>query len=142
MSSHPDRPSIAVLPFAYWGPSGSQNYMGEALADEIRNRLANVEGLQVTARTSSFTNGDGTTDARHVGRKLGVATLLEGSVLCDDAHLRVTAQLIDTQTGFRIWSKTCACEVDDSLTTQDRIAEAIVDDLLRYPDGGRRLLAT
>ena len=130
VASTPDvETSIGVLPFADMSASGDQGYLGDGLAEEILNILAGVDGLQVAARTSSFSFREND-DVREIGDRLNVATLLEGSVRRGDVDVRVTAQLIDTRTGFHIWSRTYDREVSDLLAVQDEIAQAISAELL------------
>ena len=121
--------SIAVLPFADLSASGDQAYLGDGLAEEILNILAGVDGLQVAARTSSFSFREND-DVRSIGDQLGVATLLEGSIRRDNLNVRVTAQLIDTQTGFHLWSQNFDRELNDLFAVQDEIAKAIAQALL------------
>jgi len=121
--------SIAVLPFTDMSAGGDQAYLGDGVAEEILNILAGVEGLQVAARTSSFAfRGDD--DIREIGTLLNVSNILEGSVRRDDANVRITAQLIDSATGFHVWSETFDREVDDLFAVQDEIAGAIAEALL------------
>lgn len=131
--------SIAVLPFADLSEAGDQAYLGDGLAEEILNILSGVDGLQVAARTSAFAFRDGTEDVRQIGEQLNVATLLEGSVRRTGNRVRVTAQLIDTRTGFHLWSSTFDREVENLFAVQDEIATAIVRELLGNLDlPGRR----
>lgn len=122
--------SIAVLPFADMSAEGDQAYLGDGIAEEILNVLAGVDGLRVAARTSSFAFRDSTQDVRTIGQLLGVKTLLEGSVRRESQTVRVTAQLIDTGTGFHLWSGTFDQEMRDLFAVQDTIAGAIVGELL------------
>jgi len=124
--------SIAVLPFADLSSTGDQQYLGDGLAEEILNVLAAVDGLQVAARTSAFAFRDATDDARTIGESLHVATLLEGSVRRSEDKVRVTAQLIDTRSGFHLWSKTYDREIGDVFALQDEIASSIVGELLGH----------
>ena len=125
----PSGSSIAVLPFTDLSATGDQAYLGDGLAEEILNILAGVEGLQVAARTSSFAFREND-DIREIGGLLNVSNILEGSVRRDDADVRITAQLIDTATGFHIWSETFDREVDDLFAVQDEIAGAIAEALI------------
>ncbi len=122
--------SIAVLPFTDMSEAGDQAYLGDGIAEEILNVLAGVQGLKVAARTSSFAFRGGEDDAREIGQQLGVNTLLEGSVRRDSVRVRVTAQLIDTQSGFHLWSGTFDQEMRDLFAVQDSIAGAIAEELL------------
>jgi TolB-like protein len=129
-ATSPGGASIAVLPFSDMSESGDQAYLGDGIAEEILNVLAGVQGLRVAARTSSFAFRDATEDARDIGQQLGVNTLLEGSVRRDSVRVRVTAQLIDTQSGFHLWSGTFDQEMEDLFAVQDSIAGAIAEELL------------
>ena len=141
----PSGSSIAVLPFADLSATGDQAYLGDGLAEEILNILAGVEGLQVAARTSSFAFREND-DIREIGDRLNVSNILEGSVRRDDADVRITAQLIDTATGFHIWSETFDREVDDLFAVQDEIAgaiaEALIGELDVVPSGSDRYVAS
>jgi TolB-like protein len=121
--------SIAVLPFADMSAGGDQAYLGDGVAEEILNILAGVDGLQVAARTSSFAFREND-DVREIGGRLNVAHILEGSVRRAGGEVRVTAQLIDTSTGFHLWSETYDRELDDLFAVQDEIAAAIAEALL------------
>ena len=85
--------------------AGDQAYLGDGIAEEILNILASVDGLQVAARPSSFAFRE-IGDVREIGGQFNVANVLEGSVRRVDSELRITAQLIDSATGFHIWSQT------------------------------------
>lgn len=129
-ASPPRGASIAVLPFTDMSVSGDQGYLGDGLAEEVLNILAGVDGLRVAARTSSFAFRESIQDVREIGSELGVATLLEGSVRREGQQVRVTAQLIDTSTGFHLWSANFDRALDDLFAVQDEIAGAIVTELL------------
>jgi tetratricopeptide (TPR) repeat protein len=90
------------------------------------NALANVPGLNVAARTSAFSFRDKAEDVREIGRQLGVATVLEGSVQRSGTHLRVTAQLIKTSDGLHLWSHSFDRDVADIFAVQDEVARAVV----------------
>ncbi len=122
--------SIAVLPFTDLSENGDQQYLGDGLAEEILNALAGVDGLQVAARTSAFAFRDGTEDVRDIGELLNVGTLLEGSVRRSGDHVRVTAQLIDTSSGFHLWSRTYDRTMEDLFAVQDEIAGSIARELV------------
>ena len=117
--------SIAVLPFADLSPASNQRYFSDGLAEEILDALANVDGLDVVGRTSSFAYRDAPTDVRDIGEALGVAFLLEGSVRKQNDQLRVTAQLIRTDDGFHAWSKTYDGDVSDIFDFQEDVARSI-----------------
>jgi len=118
------RPSLAVLPFADLSQARDQAYLAEGLAEEIRNQLAQSPALRVVGRTSSDAFRD-THDLRAIGRALGVAYLLEGSVRREDGALRVTAQLIRADDGSHLWSKIYARELRDVFAVQDAISRDV-----------------
>jgi TolB-like protein/Tfp pilus assembly protein PilF len=120
---------IAVLPFADVSQLKDQDYLCDGIAEEIINHLAQVEGLHVVARTSAFSFKDKNEDIREIGRKLGVETLLEGSVRKAGDRLRITAQLIKASDGYHLWSERYDRDMEDVFTIQDEITLAIVDKL-------------
>ena len=119
------RPSIAVLPFADLSPGRDHEYFSDGLADEIINVLAQIPGLKVIARTSSFAFKGQHTDIRRVAETLGVASVLEGSVRKAGNRIRVTAQLITARDGSHLWSERYDRNLEDIFEVQDQIAEAI-----------------
>ena len=121
--------SIAVLPFTNLSGDASKDYFSDGMSEELLNLLARVPGLQVAARTSAFAFKGRNVDIREVGRELGVETVLEGSVRQSGDQVRITAQLIDTETGFHLWSETYDRKLQDIFAVQDEIAQAIVDKL-------------
>jgi len=121
--------SIAVLPFVNMSSDTEQEYFSDGVAEEILNKLAQVQGLKVTARTSSFQFRGQNLDVPLIGERLHVAAVLEGSVRKSGEMLRITAQLIGTEDGFHLWSQTYDRRTDDIFTIQDEIAESIVDKL-------------
>jgi TolB-like protein/Tfp pilus assembly protein PilF len=123
------RSSIAVLPFANLSGDPGKEYFSDGMSEELLNLLARVPGLQVAARTSAFAFKGRNVDVREVGRELGVETVLEGSVRQAGQQVRITAQLIDTETGFHLWSETYDRKLEDIFAVQDEIAQAIVDNL-------------
>src|SRR5262245_33575904 len=96
--------SIAVLPFTNLSGDASKDYFSDGMSEELLNLLARVPGLQVASRTSAFAYKGRNVDIRQVGRDLGVETVLEGSVRQAGDQVRITAQLIDTESGFHLWS--------------------------------------
>jgi TolB-like protein/DNA-binding winged helix-turn-helix (wHTH) protein/Tfp pilus assembly protein PilF len=116
--------SIAVLPFVDMSTTKDQEYFSDGFAEQLINDLAKVSGLKVVGRSSSFQFRDKDVDLRDVGRKLGVANVLEGSVRREGNHVRVTAELIKTADGFQLWSQTYDREMNDILAVQDEIALA------------------
>jgi adenylate cyclase len=124
----PDISAIAVLPFADMSPGRDQDYLCEGLAEELINVLTQIDGLRVAARTASF-HFRGGADVREVGARLGVGTLLEGSVRKAGDRLRVTVQLIETATGYHRWSRRFERQLDDVFAVQDEIAESVANTL-------------
>ena len=116
--------SIAVLPFTDMSPGGDQSYFSDGLSEELINDLARVPGLKVAARSSAFQFKGKNADVREIGRKLGVANVLEGSVRKEGDHIRVTAELTKVDDGFQLWSQTFDRQVKDIFAVQDEIALA------------------
>src|SRR5881394_633736 len=122
----PDR-SIAVLPFTDSSETKDQGYLCDGISEDILDTLAQVDGLRVTGRTSSFSlKGKNT---KEVGQKLNVGNVLEGSLKRQGNRVRVTAELIDARSGFRVWTETYDRELDGAFALQDEIARSIVDAL-------------
>ncbi len=121
--------SIAVMPFTNLSGDPSKEYFSDGMSEELLNLLARVPGLQVAARTSSFAYKNKGVDVRQIGKDLGVEAVLEGSVRQAGDQVRITAQLIDTDTGFHLWSETYDRRMADIFQVQDEIAQAIVDRL-------------
>jgi adenylate cyclase len=121
--------SIAVLPFVDMSPERDQEYFCEGISEEIINVLAQLPNLKVTGRTSSFTFKGENEDLRSIGEKLGVRTVLEGSVRSSGNRIRITAQLIDVQSGFHLWSEKYDRIITDVFEVQDEIAGAILEKL-------------
>ncbi len=119
--------SAAVLPFADMSPSRDQEYFCDGMTEEIITALTRTPGLMVPARTSVFALKGTAYDVREIGRMLGVATVLEGSVRRYGERLRVTAQLIDARTGYHLWSERWDRGLEDMLALQDEIAERIAE---------------
>ena len=120
-------PSVAVLPFVDMSRDHDQEYFCEGVAEEILNSLSKVPGLRVASRTSSFReNRDPEADSREIGRRLGVATLLEGSVRKAGNRVRITVQLIETARGFHLWSERFDRELTDIFAIQEEIARNVV----------------
>ena len=117
--------SIAVLAFKDLSPEGDQAYFAEGISEELLNVLAQVPGLKVAGRTSSFAFKDQTRDLREIGEILEVANILEGSVRTDGNRVRVTAQLIKANDGFHLFSRNYDRELTDIFKVQDDIAKEI-----------------
>jgi TolB-like protein len=120
--------SIAVLPFVNLSGDASQDYFSDGLTEELLNSLAEIDGLQVAARTSSFSFKEHP-DIATVAHKLNVGAVLEGSVRRSEHTVRVTAQLINSVTGFHLWSKTYDRDLGDVLKLQTEIATAVANAL-------------
>ena len=118
--------SIAVLPFADMSPQHDQEYFADGVAEEISNALTKIAALRVASRTSSFAFKGRNEDIGEIGRKLKVATLLEGSVRKAGNRLRVTAQLVSATDGYHLWSERYDRELEDVFAIQDEIAANIV----------------
>jgi len=117
--------SIAVLPFANLSADPDNEYFADGMAEEILGALSKVEALRVTARTSSFAFKGRSEDARSIGRKLGVTSILEGSVRRAGKRLRVHVQLVKVEDGYQIWSERFDRELEDVFAVQDEIAERV-----------------
>ena len=121
--------SIAVLPFADMSAAKDQEYFSDGLSEELINDLAKISGLKVVGRSSAFQFKGRNEDLREVGRKLGVANVLEGSVRRDGNHVRITAELIKADDGFQLWSQTYDREIKDIFAVEDEIALAATEAL-------------
>jgi len=121
--------SIAVLPFVDLSDSQAHQYLGDGIAEEVINLLAGMDGLGVAARTSSFAFHDTSSTAVEIAAKLRVGTILEGSIRHSGDSIRVTAQLIDTRTGYHIWSKNYDSTLAEVFEVQDDIAVNIAQSL-------------
>ena len=120
--------SIVVLPFADMSPGRDQEYFCHGIAEEIIITLTRIPGLQVTSRTSAFAFQGKGLDITEIGRQLRVATALEGSVRKAGERVRVTAQLVDTESGHQLWSKRFDRELSDVFAIQDEIAATIASE--------------
>jgi adenylate cyclase len=118
--------SIAVLPFVNMSASAENEYFSDGISEEILNLLAKVPGLQVAARTSSFAFKGRSEDASDIARQLRVGHVLEGSVRRAGDRVRITAQLIEADQGYHLWSEAYDRELADIFVVQDEIARAIV----------------
>ena len=117
--------SIAVLPFADMSPSRDQDYLCEGIAEELINALTHVAGLRVAARSSSFQFRSSSGDLRAIGARLGVGSVLDGSVRKMGDRLRVTVQLVDVGDGFQRWSERYDQRLEDVFAIQDEISEQV-----------------
>ena len=121
----PDRPSIAVLPFANMSGDAEQGYFADGVAEDIITALSRFQSLFVIARNSSFSYRGQEIDVRKIGRELGVRYLLEGSVRKGGNRVRVTGQLIEAATGNHLWAEQYDGDLTDIFALQDRITEAV-----------------
>jgi TolB-like protein/DNA-binding SARP family transcriptional activator len=124
--SLPDRPSIAVLPFANMSGDPEQEYFADGMVDDILAALSRVRWLFVIARQSSFLYKVRTADVQQIGRELGVRYVVEGSVRKSGNRVRLVAQLIGTETGAHIWADRYEGDLRDIFALQDEITERIV----------------
>ena len=118
--------SIAVLPFVNMSADPDNEYFSDGISEEILNSLTHVEGIQVTARTSSFSFKGKNEDVREIGNKLGVANVLEGTVRRAGKKIRINVQLINAADGYQLWSEAYDSELEDIFEVQDEIATKIV----------------
>jgi len=123
------KPSIAVLPFEDLSPQKDQEYFCDGIADTLINALANIKDLRVVARTSAFSFKGKEQDIREIGKKLNAETVLEGSVQKAGNKLRITAQLINVEDGYHLWSEQYNRDLDNLFSIQDEISLAIADKL-------------
>jgi len=123
--------TIAVLPFINMSEDASNEYFSDGLTEELLNILAKIKELRVAGRTSSFIFKDKEEDLRTIGEKLNVNSILEGSVRKDDKRnrVRITAQLINVEDGYHLWSETYDRELDDIFAIQDEIAHEVAQAL-------------
>jgi len=123
--------SIAVLPFINMSEDSSNEYFSDGLTEELLNILAKIKEMRVAGRTSSFAFKGRNEDLRSIGEKLNVTTILEGSVRKDDQRnrVRITAQLINVEDGYHLWSETYDRDLDDIFAIQEEIARKVADAL-------------
>jgi adenylate cyclase len=121
----PDRPSIAVLPFANLSSDLEREYFSDGVADDIITELSRDHALFVIARNSSFTYKARAVDVKQVGRELGVRYVVEGSVRRETGRVRISAQLIDATTGAHVWAERYDRALDHVFAVQDEIADAV-----------------
>ena len=121
--------SVAILPFSDLSQAQDQSWFCDGLAEEIIDSLCCVRGLRVASRTASFRFRDGKTDPREIGRQLGVEAILEGSVRKAADRLRVSAQLIDADTGYHRWTESYERQIEDVFAIQADIAKHVAEAL-------------
>jgi len=124
-SAFTDEPAIAVLPFVDMSQDKDQDYFCEGMAEEIISALSVIPGLRVVARTSTFQFKGTNQDVRQIGQTLGVKKVLEGSVRTSGQRLRVTAQLVNVDDGYRVWSERYDRQMEDVFAIQDEIARSV-----------------
>jgi TolB-like protein/Tfp pilus assembly protein PilF len=130
--------SIAVLPFVNMSGDQDNQYFSDGISEEILNVLAEIPELKVAARTSSFSFRGSKEEVPQIARQLGVRMVLEGSVRKQSDRVRITAQLIDSSTGYHVWSQTYDRELKDIFAIQDEIAKSIGEELkLRVAGEGK-----
>jgi TolB-like protein len=122
-------PSVAVLPFVNMSADPNNEYFSEGVAEEILNVLARIPELKVSARTSAFSYKDSDATIAEIAKELGVNHVLEGSVRKAGDRVRVTAQLIEANNEFHLWSETYDRKLNDIFAIQDEIAQAIAAQL-------------
>jgi adenylate cyclase len=122
----PHKPSVAVLPFTNLSGDPGQAFLADGIVEDITTALSRVRTLFVTARNSAFTYKGKAVDAKQVGRELGVRYVLEGSIRCSGPLLRVTAQLIEAETGSHVWAERYDRKLDDLFAVQDEITAQVV----------------
>jgi TolB-like protein/Tfp pilus assembly protein PilF len=135
--------SVAVLPFINMSGDAKNDYFSDGITEEILDALAQVPNLKVAARTSAFAFKGKAEDLRKVGEVLDVATVLEGSVQQSGDEVRITAQLIDTRSGYHLWSEKYDRKLTSIFAVEDEISKAIADKLQVQLSGGsgQRLVA-
>ena len=121
----PDKPSIAVLPFDNLSAEPDQGYLADGFVEAITAALSHIRSFFVIARNSAFTYKGRATNVRDIGKELGVAYLLEGSVQKSGNRLRITVQLVETEGGAHVWSSHYDGTIDDIFNLQDRITEQV-----------------
>jgi TolB-like protein/Flp pilus assembly protein TadD len=122
----PAKPSLAVLPFSNMSGDAEQEYFADGMAEDIITGLSRLRWLFVIARNSSFTYKGRSVDVREVGRELGVRYVLEGSVRTSGNRMRITAQLVESETGNHIWADRYDRALEDVFAVQDEITESVI----------------
>ena len=121
----PDKPSVTVLPFSNMSDDPEQEFFADGIAEDVITALSRYPSLFVIARNSSFTYKDHAVDVKQVGRELGVRYVLEGSLRKAGSHIRVTAQLVEADTGKHVWAERYDRNLTDIFAVQDEITEAV-----------------
>lgn len=126
MLALPDKPSVAVLPFSSLSGDPEQEYFADGMVEDIIAGLSRIKWLFVVARNSSLAYKETAVDVRRVGRELGVRYLLQGSLRKDGNRIRVSARMIEAQTGGHLWAERYDRPLDDIFALQDEIALSVV----------------
>jgi adenylate cyclase len=126
----PDKPSIAVLPFVNMSGDPTQEYFSDGLTEQIINGICKVSNLFVIARNSSFAYKGKSVNVQQVGKELGVRYVLEGSVQKIGDRVRITAQLIDTTTGYHLWSENYDRDLSDIFALEDEVTLKLMDTMV------------
>jgi adenylate cyclase len=121
----PDKPSIAVLPFANMSSAADQEFFGDGIAEDVITALSHYSSLLVIVRNSSFSYKGRAVDVKQIGRELGVRYVLEGSLRKFGNRIRATAQLVEAETGKHVWAERYDHELADIFALQDEITEAV-----------------
>lgn len=121
----PDKPSIVVLPFDNMSAEPGQDYLADGIVEAITATLSCIRSFFVIARSSAFTYKGRATNVREIGKELGVAYLLEGSVQKAGNRLRITVQLIETEGGAHVWSSRYDGTIDEFFDLEDRITQQV-----------------
>ncbi len=121
----PDKPSIAVLPFANIGDDPKQGFFADGIVEDLITALSRIRWLFVTARNSTFTYKGCVVDVKQVGREMGVRYVVEGSVRRAGSRIRISAQLIDAMTGYHLWANNFDRDMEDMFALQDEIIDMI-----------------
>jgi len=122
----PDKPSVAVLPFANMSADPEQEYFSDGMAEDLITDLSKISRLFVIARNSAFIYKGKNVKVQQVGEELGVRYVLEGSVRKAGSRVRITAQLVDTKTGYHLWAERYDRNLDDIFELQDEVTQKIV----------------
>jgi TolB-like protein len=122
----PDRPSLAVLPFQNMSDDRQQEYFADGVVEDIITGLSRIRWLFVIARNSSFIYKGRPVEVKHVGRELGVRYVLEGSIRRSGDRIRITAQLVEAETGTHLWAERYDRQLDDIFAVQDELTMSVI----------------
>jgi adenylate cyclase len=134
----PDKPSVAVLPFANMSSDPEQEFLADGIAEDVITALSRYPSLFVIARNSTFTYKGRAIDVREVGRELGVRYVLEGSLRKAGSRIRVTAQMVEAETGNHVWAERYDRDLADIFAMQDEISQAVTVAVAPTVDGAER----